>query len=90
MRLSAEYGRGSESFEHESPLSDGALPKPAEDVDEAGAPEAKHGLNAPANPEAAMTAAASLKPDARTVTLGGDDRPMDEEAGLRLEGGDSE
>ena len=36
---------------------------------------------------AAMTAGASLSPDTRSVTLGGDGRPMDEEAGLR---GDSD
>ena len=37
---------------------------------------------------AAMTAGASLSPDTRSVTLGGDDRPMDEEAGLRGESGE--
>ena len=47
---------------------------------------AQEGAHAP-SASAAMTAGASLSSDTRSVTLGGDDRPMDEEAGLR---GDSD
>ena len=70
------YGRNTEAFELESPLFDGpARPK---DADEQGAPDAEHGATAAS---AAMAPRPSLRPDTR-VTLGDDDRPMDEEEGL--------
>ena len=81
LRLSALHERSSESFEHESPLFGGssleqnATPKGA---DEEGAPEFKPGAPVPAS---AAVSEASLSPDTRSVTLGGDDSPMDKEEG---------
>ena len=49
-------------------------------MDEAGARGAKHGANVPLK-SAAVTARASLRPETRSLTLGGDDHPIDEEAG---------
>ena len=46
----------------------------------------EEGARAP-SAAAAMTAGASLSSDTRSVTLGGDDRPMDEEAGPRGDSG---
>ena len=58
-----------------SSLKQSATPKCA---DEEGAPEFKPGAPVPAS---MAVSEASLSPDTRSVTLGGDDSPMDEEEG---------
>ena len=69
-------------LECENPFFDASRPNQdahLKDVEDDGAPEAKHGSPPPPS-ETAVTVGASLRPDTRSVTLGCDDRSMDEEA----------